>query len=59
MVLEVKTGAAVAAGDVLGRVYSRGRDTRTAAAELLSGAFTIADEAPAPAPLVLGRDESV
>ena len=59
VVVEVRTGAAVAAGDVLGRVYSRGRDTRTAAAGLLSGAFTIADEPPAPAPLVLGRDASV
>ncbi len=57
VVLEVKTGAAVAAGDLLGRVYSRGRDTRVAAAGLLSGAFAIADEAPVAPPLVLGRDE--
>ncbi len=57
VVLEVKTGAAVAAGDMLGRVYSRGRDTRVAAAGLLSGAFAIADEAPVAPPLVLGRDE--
>jgi len=57
VVVEVKAGAAVGAGDVLGRVYSRGRETRAAAAGLLSGAFTIADESPAPAALVLGRDE--
>ena len=56
VVLAVKPGEAVSAGQTLARVYSRRRDARAAAARLLQDAFALTDRAPEAQPVVLGRD---
>ncbi len=56
VVLAVRPGEQVTAGDTLARVYSRRRESRAAAAALLDDAFAIAGQAPAARPVVLGRD---
>ena len=56
VVLAVRPGEQVTAGDTLARVYSRRRESRTAATALLHDAFAIAGQAPAARPVILGRD---
>jgi pyrimidine-nucleoside phosphorylase len=56
VVLAVRPGEHVAAGETLARVYSRRRESRAAATALLHDAFALTDEAPAARPVILGRD---
>ena len=55
VVVTAKPGEEVVAGTPLARVFARQRDARAAASALLAEAFVIADEPPAPGPVVLGR----
>jgi pyrimidine-nucleoside phosphorylase len=55
VVVTAKPGQEVVAGAPLARVFARHRDVRAAASALLAEAFVIADEPPAPGPVVLGR----
>jgi len=53
--IDQKPGAAVASGDVLARVVVRDTGGADAIVARVRDAFTIADAAPKPAPLVVGR----
>ncbi len=56
LVLEKKPGDAVAPGDVLARLHAQRPDRATAATcRAVRDAFTYADTAPAPRPVLLGR----
>jgi pyrimidine-nucleoside phosphorylase len=54
VVLERTVGDAVTAGETLAAVFSRDPARRKEAGAVLEGAFTLADEAPAGRPVVLG-----
>ena len=55
VVLAHKPGDAVENGELLATAYARETARRRAAGALLAQAFNVGDEAPEPAPLVLGR----
>jgi thymidine phosphorylase len=56
--IEAKPGAYVKRGAPLARIHVHRDGDAAAIAERLCGAFTLADEPPAPSPLVLGRLEA-
>lgn len=53
--IDAKPGDAVQVGQVLARVYVRSRPSADALVERLTGAFTFAEAAPTPQPLVIDR----
>ncbi len=57
VLLEHTVGDPVEAGEPLAAVFSRDPARRREAGLALEAAFTVGEEAPAPKPLVLGRDE--
>jgi pyrimidine-nucleoside phosphorylase len=53
--IDVKPGDAVEVGQVLARVFVRSRTAAEGPVERLTGAFSFAEEAPSPQPLVIAR----
>ena len=55
VVLSCAVGEAVRSGQLLATVFARDPARRQSSQQVLSGAFTVGDEAPARRPIVLGR----